>query len=177
MAVSKTLMKGTAELGISPADLLMKVNEELAIDNESAMFVTVFCGILNFKTGELQFSNAAHNKPVLIRQMRQNHIAQWLELPGGFLLGPMSGTKYENRTIRLRPGDELIVYTDGVSEAMNPKGELFSDERLIETIGLLKTSDPEAHVHELLEAVKIHAQEEPQSDDITILSLKFKGEE
>ena len=173
MAVSKTLMKGTAELGISPAELLMKVNEELAIDNDTAMFVTVFCAILNFKTGELQFSNAAHNKPILIRN---NNIAEWLNLPGGFLLGPMTGTKYENRIMYLQPGDELIVYTDGVSEAMNPQNELFSDERLLETVGNLQTNDPESHVHELLAAVKVHAQDEPQSDDITIMSLKFIGE-
>ncbi|MDX9755341.1 MAG: SpoIIE family protein phosphatase [bacterium] len=172
MAVTKTLMKGTADLHTTPAELLMKVNNELAQDNESSMFVTVFCGILNIQTGELCYSNAAHNRPVLIRR---GQAPQWLDLPKGFLLGPMMDMDFDNQAIVLQPGDELITYTDGVSEAMNPQQELYSDARLLETVGRLKGKSSQEHVEELLQSIRDHALEEPQSDDITILALRYHG--
>lgn len=172
MAVTKTLMKGIAMQGLTPSEILMQVNEELARDNDSSMFVTVFCGILNCDTGELAYSNAAHNPPVLIRKGRQ---PEWLKLPGGFLLGPMPGITYKTETIHLYPGDILITYTDGVTEAMDTEKRLYSNERLIETLARRRTDAIEGLVEEVLQSVKNHAAGEPQSDDITLLGVLYKG--
>ncbi|RJP28514.1 MAG: HAMP domain-containing protein [Candidatus Omnitrophota bacterium] len=172
MAVTKTLMKGIAEQGIDPAEILMKVNNELAQDNESSMFVTVFCGILNLKTGELIFSNAAHNQPLLIRKGKK---VEWLELPDGFLLGPMEGTVYKTKRLIFQPGDMLLTYTDGVNEAMNQEKQMYSNERLLATVETNKNASADALVKKMMHSVHEFAAGEPQSDDITLLAMRFNG--
>jgi sigma-B regulation protein RsbU (phosphoserine phosphatase) len=172
MAASKMLMKGTAHLNLEPAEVLEKVNYELSWENDSAMFVTVFCGILCIRTGELRYSNASHNPPVLLRASGQT---EWLSLPDGFFLGPFEDSRYETRSIMLAPGDTLILYTDGVTEAMNPAKEVYSEERLIETILKSKKDGVEGLVGEIMKSVHEFAGDEPQSDDITMLVLKYRG--
>ena len=173
MAVTKTLMKGIASQAVSPSMALSMVNQELCKDNDSSMFVTVFCGILNIKTGELLFANAGHNLPVLISAGGE---IRWLESQPGFLLGIMEETQYETSRVILTPGDTLFLYTDGVTEAMNSQQAFFSDQTLIET--LAKCPDqrtPEAIIDCILKAVKAFTGEEPQSDDITMLALYYRG--
>ncbi len=172
MAVTKTLMKGIAEQGINPAEVLMKVNNELAQDNDTSMFVTVFCAILNYKTGELIFSNAAHNPPVLVRKGEK---AEWLKLPDGFLLGPMEDTEYQTKTLQLNPGDMIVTYTDGVNEAMNPEKKLYSNERLLQNVEKFKNESPEHMVKNMMQSVHEYAAGEPQSDDITLMAVQYFG--
>ena len=172
MAMSKTLMKGVAEQEIGPAEILMKVNDEIAQDNDTFMFVTVFCGILNLQTGEFIYSNAGHNPPVLIRK---NQAPEWLKLPEGFILGPMMNTVYKNVRMDLNPGDLLLLYTDGVNEAMNEEHIIYSDERLIDTVAERNSASAEGLVSLVMESVKRYSGEQPQSDDITILGLRYDG--
>jgi len=173
MAVTKTLMKGIASQAVFPSMALSNVNQELCKDNDSSMFVTVFCGILNFKTGELLFANAGHNLPVLISAGGE---IRWLESPPGFLLGIMEDTQYETSRMILTPGDTLFLYTDGVTEAMNSQQAFFSDPTLIETIARCPDQrTPEAIIDCVLKAVKAFTGEEPQSDDITMLALYYRG--
>ena len=173
MAVTKTLMKGIASQAVSPATALSMVNQELCKDNDTSMFVTVFCGILNFKTGELLFANAGHNLPVLISSGGET---RWLESPPGFLLGIMEDIQYESSRMILTPGDTLFLYTDGVTEAMNSQQAFFSDPTLMETIARCPDQrTPEAIIGCILKAVKAFAGEEPQSDDITMLALHYRG--
>jgi len=173
MAVTKTLMKGIASQAVFPSMALSNVNQELCKDNDSSMFVTVFCGILNFKTGELLFANAGHNLPVLISAGGE---IRWLESPPGFLLGIMEDTQYETSRMILTPGDTLFLYTDGVTEAMNSQQAFFSDTTLIETIARCPDQrTPEAIIDCVLKAVKAFTGEEPQSDDITMLALHYRG--
>ena len=172
MAMTKTLMKGVAEQEIGPAEILMKVNDEIARENDSFMFVTVFCGILNLQTGEFIYSNAGHNPPVLIRK---NQPPEWLKLPEGFILGPMMDTVYKNDRMVLNPGDLLLLYTDGVNEAMNEERIIYSDERLIGTVADRKSDSAEQLVSLVMESVKRYSGEQPQSDDITILALRYDG--
>jgi len=114
MAASKTLMKGTAGRGIAPSEVLFRVNRELCLENESMMFVTVFCGILNFRTGEVLYSNAGHNPPLLLSKGRAPEPLPLPRVPprgdGGFHVRNPPG--------HARPGDMLLLYTDGVTEAM-----------------------------------------------------------
>ena len=173
MAVTKTLMKGIASQTVFPSITLSNVNQELCKDNDSSMFVTVFCGILNLKTGELLFANAGHNFPVLISA---NSEISWLSSPPGLLLGIMEEAQFETSRIIMTPGDTLFLYTDGVTEAMNPRQELFSDQMLIETIaGCPNKRTPEEIIDCILKTVKAFAGEEPQSDDIAMLALNYRG--
>jgi Serine phosphatase RsbU, regulator of sigma subunit len=172
MAVTKTLLKGTAEPHLKPSDILKKVNIELCQDNDSNMFVTVFCGILNFKSGELLYSNAGHNPPLLVRTGQD---PEWLELPEGFFLGVFEESQYYTKKVELRSGDLLLVYTDGVTEALNENKELYSDRRLLETTRTYPDNSPEELVNNVVNAVKSFSKDVSQTDDIAVLALRFKG--
>ncbi len=172
MAVTKTLVKGNAEPGMDPADILAKVNTELCVDNEQLLFVTMFCAILDFTTGDLVFSNAGHNPPVLLRQ---GGTTEFLDVPRGLFLGIMEETAYRTGRIALAPGDALVVYTDGVTEAMNEAEELYSSQRLL---GLLQAATDKSAValtDAVMESVITYEGDAPQADDITVLALTYKG--
>ena len=132
MAITMTLMKrASVQPGITPAGILRQVNTALAEDNENVMFVTLFAGILDLQTGELAFSNAGHNPPLILTADGE---CSFLTLPDGLVLGVMTDAEYRDDTVRLQPGDMIVTYTDGVTEAMNPKKELYSEARLQETL-------------------------------------------
>lgn len=171
MAVTKTLVKGVAELHLSPAQVLTKVNHELFVDNEQMMFVTLYCGVLDLRTGELQYTNAGHLPPL---HLRRSGTAAWLELPRGSVLGITDDVTYEDRAISLQPGDTLLLYTDGVNEAMDPRQKLFGDERL-RTLATAHAGGPKDLVDALFAAVHQFASGEEQSDDITVLALRYHG--
>ncbi len=173
MAVTKTLMKGIALQTIDPASVLGAVNNELCQGNDANLFVTVFCGCLNYKTGELRYSNAGHNPPVVVQPGGD---VQWLDLPHGLVLGIMENSPYETRILQMQPGCRLIAYTDGVTEAMNRDDEMFSDERLFDWVRGRGLQSPTAIVTDLLAAVHEYAEGTPQSDDITVLVFEFTGE-
>jgi phosphoserine phosphatase RsbU/P len=172
MAAAKTLMKGTAVPDMMPAEVLARVNRELCQGNDSMMFVTVFCGILNFRTGELLYSNAGHNPPLLLHPDRP---PEWLPLPEGFFLGTMEEAGYETRQLLLAQGDMLLLYTDGVTEAMNGDKSFYQEERLIRVVEEHRRQSPEGLVREVLQSVQAFVGGEPQSDDITLLALSFQG--
>jgi len=171
MAATKTLMKGTAGRDMAPSDVLSRVNRELCLGNDSMMFVTVFCGILNFRTGEVLYSNAGHNPPLILRAGQP---PEWLTLPDGFFLGTMEDSVYETRQILLAPGDMLLLYTDGVTEAMNGDKFFYEERRLIRVTEDHGHEPPENLVREILRSVRDFAGSEPQSDDITMLALSFR---
>jgi sigma-B regulation protein RsbU (phosphoserine phosphatase) len=172
MAASKIAMKGFVNLNVDLSETLGKVNRELCVDNETTMFVTVFCGTLNFKTGELRYSNAGHNPPLLLRQGKD---PEWLPLPEGLFLGVFEDSAYKTLSTRMNPGDTLLLYTDGVTEAMNREGQAYSDERLFGLAGKNAGASPENLVRDVVRSVQEYAGEEPQSDDITLLVLQYKG--
>jgi sigma-B regulation protein RsbU (phosphoserine phosphatase) len=172
MAVTKTLMKGIAEQGLTPADVLARVNVELCSNNEAGMFVTVACGILDVTTGDVHYSNAGHNPPVLLRAGKAPDL---LPMPPGLVLGAMEAAVYANRVVRLNPGDRLLLYTDGVTEAMDAGQRLFSETRLLLEMARLADAEPRRMVEEIMAVVETHANGTAQSDDITVLALHFKG--
>jgi len=172
MAVTKTLIKGIASDVIPPSEVLTRVNRELCSENTEAMFVTVFCGTLDLKTGELRYSNAGHNPPLALRQSGG---AEWLDVPPGLVLGVDVDSVYETRTGRLRPGETLLVYSDGVTEAMNPKRQLYSDARLKEVAGGCSGKVAAEAVQTVLRSTREFAAGATQSDDITILAVRYKG--
>jgi sigma-B regulation protein RsbU (phosphoserine phosphatase) len=172
MAVTKTLTKGFAEPGRAPSELLSRTNAELASNNPSLMFVTMYFAKLDLATGELAYSNAGHNPPLIIREGGK---VEWLKLPDGLVLGVDMDTPYITETTRLNPGDTIVVYSDGVTEAMNKKKELFSEERLLKILEKNSTGTPEDIVSAVTAAVNDFASGAYQSDDITVLAVRYKG--
>ncbi|MCH9049943.1 MAG: SpoIIE family protein phosphatase [Proteobacteria bacterium] len=172
MAVTKTLIKSRAADDLSTASILTHVNDELSRDNPNAMFVTIFIGILNTRSGEFDYSNAGHNPPYL---RRRDGSSQKLGLHGP-VVGAMDGIVYGKGTEVLRPGDLLYMYTDGVTEEMDTNGQLFSDERLEELICSPTIDSVETAVDNTVSAVKSFRGEKDAEDDVTILAIQFHGD-
>ena len=169
MMVTKILLKSEAQRLIDPAKTLASVNNILADDNETCMFTTVFIGVLDVTTGELQYSNAGHNPPLLIRDGR----AEYLKLPPGFMLGPMPDVNYETAQMRLMAGDILYLYTDGVTEAKNLQDVLYGEMRLQQTLNAAPRGRLADVLHAVSDDVHSHVNGAAQSDDITMLALRL----
>ncbi len=162
------LLPGANGSAPTPADIVTTVNRELCQDNASMMFVTLFFGMLDPRTGELRFTNAGHNPPYHLNGGDVTPITGFKGRP----LGTRSNSAYETGHLTLAPGDALYLYTDGVTEAANKTDDLFSEERL-ETV-LHKTTDlrPDVMIKAVADAVRGFADGAPQSDDITALALR-----
>jgi sigma-B regulation protein RsbU (phosphoserine phosphatase) len=170
MAVTKTLLKAKSSINLGPDMILSQVNADLCEDNNSAMFVTVFLGILTISTGEICFSNGGHNPPYILRE---NGVVEAVPKIRGLALGIMKNAKYSTAPIRLAVGDSLVVYTDGVTEAMNPAGELLGDRRLREILSSFGIGTAKEAAGHILDKTRVFANGAKQSDDITILVLKY----
>jgi sigma-B regulation protein RsbU (phosphoserine phosphatase) len=172
MAVSKTLVKMKATRGLTSDQVLSTVNQDLSLENPSLMFVTILLGILNIRSGELEYSNGGHPPPFILRTDGE---VMELELPEGLPLGVMEDYDYQSKKIVLKKGETIFLYTDGVTEAMNPEEELFSDERLKQTLARLRESDIKEIAHGVQSETETFSTGTTQSDDITMLALRFYG--
>jgi len=170
MAVAKTLVKAKSRLRITPDKILSEVNNELCDENDSCMFVTIFCGILNTQTGEVEYSNGGHNLPYLIKN---NNIVEQLENTPGMALGVMCDTKYFTKKIKLLKSDSLYLYTDGVNEAMDKDGNQFSCQRLERFLKKSNNIPTKEITQNSINEIKKFTKGAAQSDDITILVLKY----
>lgn len=171
MAVGKTLLKSVMQTVRDPAQALRQVNDELAEDNDSCMFITVFCGMLNLSTGDFIYANAGHNPPLLLRS--DNVVLPLVGSPGP-ALGAMQGNDYPSHSLRILSHDQLLLYTDGVTEAMDTNDNLFGDSRLRDFVRGKNRMAVRTLVTELEGAVRAHAVGAEQSDDITVLSLRHR---
>jgi phosphoserine phosphatase RsbU/P len=173
MAVTKTLIKATALKSTDPGKILTEVNRELSQGNDSCMFATIFCGLLNTETGVLSFANGGHNTPFLICGGRE---VTYLQGRRGLVVGAMEESVYETERVNLRSGDTLFMYTDGVTEAANGGGELFSDDRLKGQVITLRGKSVQEMIGGILEEVHSFSHGAEQSDDITMLVIRLTGE-
>jgi serine phosphatase RsbU (regulator of sigma subunit) len=171
MAVSKTLLKVSTGRGRRPDAILTLLNEELCRDNSSCMFVTIFCGVLDVRSGQLEYSNGGHNLPYVLRSGRLTR----LENTPGIALGVVAGATYRTAATMLEPGDGLFLYTDGVTEAMDPAGEVFSEQRLEQFLATAQGAPLSRIVDGLTEEIRRFAAGAPQSDDITAVALQYAG--
>jgi len=172
MTMTKIMVKTRAASDPSPASIVTHVNDALSADNDSAMFVTLYLGILNLRDGTLLTTNAGHNQPLL---KRQDGRFEWLTAQDGPIVGPMPGIAFKESVTRLAPGDELFFYTDGVTEADNVRRELFGNDRLKTTLDQSKATTIIDRIADVMRAVKAFAGEMAQADDITILGLRYYG--
>ncbi len=173
MAVTKSFIKALGKTAHQPHQLLNLLNHYISEENKTLMFVTIFCGYLNYKTGELEYTNAGHNPPIILRA---DGNVEMLELPPGCVLGVSFGEEcnfFSSKKIKLNPDDIIIAYTDGITEARNIQKDLFSESRLFEIIKSLKTKEPEEIVNNIENAVKNFVGTAPQADDLTVMALRY----
>ncbi len=174
MAMTMTLLKNTAMSGGKIGDIVSRINEELSQNNPNNMFVTLFAGILNIKTGYMEYANAGHNPTVYIPSSAST---QFLTDLSGPVVGVMEGIIYKTLSLQLKPKDLLFLYTDGVTEAMDINKNLYGEERLLDIIN----SQPKEKItsQELIEKVcddlRKFVKQAPQSDDITMMVLRWHG--
>jgi len=172
MAVSKTLIKSRAADDDEPASILTHVNDELSQDNKSSMFVTVFLGVINLKSGELVYTNAGHNPPYI---RRRDGSLQKVDAFHGPVIGAMPELPYQQDSEVLHPGDTILLYTDGVTEAFNEEEQLFSEDRLEALLPNKSLDSAESIVQSTIDAVNRFAGEAEQSDDVTLLAVQYLG--
>lgn len=177
MAMSKTLIHATttltralAQTGVPPHEILNRVNRELQRDNERRMFVTVFYGVLDTQTGELHYSNAGHHPPYLVSPDRQ---VTPLAILGGGPLGIKSEARFQSARLTLSPRHVLFLYTDGITEAMNPQEEFFSEHRLQTCLAAMNGAAAQEMTQQVLREVKAFVGAAPPHDDMTVLALCF----
>lgn len=169
MAVSRTLIRATGVNGGNPADCITRSNTLLAADSVDCMFVTVFYGILNVKTGEVSYCNAGHNPPYVLKRDGQVVELPTMQDP---MMGAIDGIAYHEASTQLEPGDALVMFTDGVTEALNKDNEEFGEKRLEETIADVAMHNCQQIIEAIKADVATFADGAEQSDDITVLALK-----
>ncbi len=172
MAMTRTLLRNISDRESQPGNILEGINKSLSFNNESNMFVTFFLGILDLKTGMLQYANAGHNPPVLIRNNSEITV---FEQAKAIPLGLFEDFEYKGASLQLDPGDKIFSYTDGVSEAENKEKELFEEERMLNVIRENPGKSPRELIRLMEVALNDHVKGFPQSDDITMLSIVYKG--
>ena len=172
MMTSKTLIKSLAEAGNEINDVFTLANEKLCENNDAGMFVTAWMGILDLKTGKVDFANAGHNPP-LIR--RKDGSFEYLKCCAGFILAGMDGIRYRKSELQLEPGDEIFLYTDGVTEANDIEENAYGDDRLLILLNENKSADSKSLCELVKNDIDRFAGEAPQFDDITMLSLKYNN--
>lgn len=172
MAISRTVIRAIALTENSAAQCMQRSNTILCQESVNDMFVTVFYGILNIHTGVITYSNAGHNPPIL---MKEDGSASFVPLTNDLILGAIEDTTFHEKQLTLSPGDNLFLYTDGVTEAMNVGHELYSEKRLLENCQKLTGKSPKDIVEEITETVGEFVVGAVQSDDITLLSILYKG--
>jgi sigma-B regulation protein RsbU (phosphoserine phosphatase) len=170
MAVSKTALKSTALRNL-PADVcLQTINKTLTRESLAHMYVTVIFGILDIKNGVVEYCNAGHNAPYILKN--DGNITP-LQATGGIPLGYIEDYVYEKHSIRLEPGETIFFYTDGVTEALNSKEHEFTEQRLIQALKQHNAAPLSKLNRSIVKEIKKFTGGIPQSDDITLLALKY----
>lgn len=172
MMIAKILVQNYAMTGRTPAQVLESVNTQICQNNHEEMFVTVWFGILDLKTGLLTAANAGHEYPVLQRPGGDFEIVRDKH---GFVIGGMSGMRYKEYELQLEPGSGLFLYTDGVPEATNAEEELFGMERTLAALNSSPDGTPKTVLETVSSAVQAFVGDAPQFDDLTMLCLQYRG--
>ncbi len=173
MMITRTLIKTLSTRGMDPAKVMEQINNILSVDNPNVMFVTLIIGVLDIRTGQVRYANGGHNPPIVLDKEQPPSYREGLS---GSAVGAMEDLPFTDLELTLQPGDALFLYTDGVTEAMDEKNNLFSDERLLEEVGLRSGQPVGAVINGVMREVSAHAASAGiQSDDITMLIIRYNG--
>lgn len=172
MAVSRTMLKAIASQIDDPARCLDTVNTMLIPESGLTTFVTVFYGILDTETGIVRYCNGGHNLPYIVK--KDGAVVE-IENTNGLLLGKIEPIEYETKQVQLKPGDKILLFTDGVTEATASDGDMYEEPRLEEFLKKHGSDDIEKMVRSLVVDVLKFMGKADQSDDVTILALEYKG--
>jgi sigma-B regulation protein RsbU (phosphoserine phosphatase) len=168
MAVTMTLIRTLGTQFQKPEEILLHVNDALAAQNPTNMFVTIFCAVYDPRDGLLTYASAGHPAPMLVR----NGKCESVVCQPAMVAGAFRGLEVSSNSLQLDAGDLLLFYTDGVTEAFNTASELFGENRLSEALARHPGQTAAQSIAGVLEAVRGHAIESPQSDDIAMLALR-----
>lgn len=171
MMVVGHLFRNVGRYSNEPSMIVTGINSELANGNDQDMFCTLFCGVLDMETGMLSYCNAGHNAPILITKGSTNFMKPCTNLPAGAI----ADFSYQTESVQMQKDDALFLYTDGVTEAENKAMELFGDSHTLGIVELLKDASMKEMADGVFDAVKTFADGNEQSDDITMLCLRWKG--
>ena len=171
MMRAKAELRGLAESGHSLEEVFTLGNKALCRDNDAGLFITAWQGSLNLKTGLLTFVNAGHEPPMI---RRADGTVEMLKMEPGFVLAAIDTVCYAPETLQLNPGDSLLLYTDGVTDAAGPGETMYTRGRLLETLRDCP-SEPGDICRRIQESLETFSQGEAQFDDITLLSLRYNG--
>jgi phosphoserine phosphatase RsbU/P len=172
ITLTRTLLRAAAQKLDSPGECLRAVNAMLCMDNPTLMFTTAFYGVLDTKTGEVLFANAGHNPPYVLRNSGEIDALTGL---GGMALGIMDDLAYKTQRCRLSPGESVVCFSDGVTEAIDPGGQLFGEDRLMALF------DKRSHLHPtelfatIIAEVDSYMSLAPMADDVTLLVIRYNG--
>ena len=172
MMTAKTIIKGYAESGRAVDEVFTVANDKLCESNEAGMFVTAWMGVLDITTGMIEFANAGHNPP-LVRHADGSF--EFLKSKPGLVLAGMEGLKYSKNELVLSAGDEIYLYTDGVTEATNAENELYGERRLVKLLDSLHGLASEDICRAVKADIDAFVGDAPQFDDITMLYLRYNG--
>lgn len=171
MAVTSKVFRNVAYHVNHPARIVTSLNHSLSENNSTCVFVTLFVGMLNLKTGMLTYCNAGHNPPVLMHGGK----AKYMEVKTNVPAGPLREFPFEEQQIQLEDGDRILLYTDGVTEAKNVSDAFYSDERLELLAGESMNCNAREQVEYILKDIEQFAAGAEQSDDITLLNIEYKN--
>ena len=173
MAMTSTLFKAASMTATSAAALMARVNAELVRDNAATLFVTAFAGIIDLRDGQVEYADAGHEAPFLVRA--DGGISR-LPKPEGMALGIFDDARFESAMLKLEPGDSLVLFTDGVSEATTADEEFFTVDRIAAALAeLAEQNSARAITGGLFDRVNLFVGDAPQFDDIAILAVQYRG--
>ncbi len=173
MMASKILINNYAVvLEHDPAAILAALNRTICANNKAEMFVTIWLGILNIPTGVMKAANAGHEYPII--GGRETPFALFRD-KHGFVIGGMEDSAYTNYEIQMKPGDQIFLYTDGITDAMNSSGEMFGINRVVASLNAARPCSPKEALEHVASDIRSYVGGEDQFDDITMLMLEYLG--
>ena len=170
----KTLVNNLSQIGYNPKKLIENINRKVCETNKQGFFVTMLACIIDVRTGKMNFLNCGHNPPLI---KRKNGKYEFLKLTPNIPLGAFEDAEFELYETTMNPGDLIYTYTDGVTEATNANDEIFGEARLCDCLNNIEETKPDAIILKMKDLIKEYTDSAPQSDDITMLTFKYLGQQ
>jgi sigma-B regulation protein RsbU (phosphoserine phosphatase) len=173
MASARTLLRAVTMQDVAPGECVTTVNEILVRESDPAMFLTLFLGVLDLRTGMLEFACGGHNPPVAFGP---NTEAAFLDLNPDLIVGAFGRVQFNTHRVLIPPNHGLLLYTDGITEAENHSKEEFSEQRLIDIVNPIRDQSAATLSAEVITRVGQHAGGADQSDDMTVVAIRYYGQ-